>query len=455
MLKNSIAIPLILLLTACAGQSARIAIENSQVAAAPDYQWPHSLGGDALAHLVAEAWRTNPRLDAAMAAVEKARAQAVITGAVRSPQIGLGVEAGRSRASSGSGHSIGNSYGLFGDISWVPDLWGRVAARKRASRADIGASQADLNGVKLLLAGEVARAWFGVQESILQWQLGQRRSDNFAATLAVIEERYRAGLQEALDVYLAKENLATARATELAAQQRADASARVLEALLGRFPAANAIEVDRMNALPGSIPAGIDARVLLRRPDLQAWQQRLVAAEALAAEAAKNRLPAISLTARGGTQSQRLADLLDWDNLVWSLFGNLAQPLFQGGRLKAEQLLANATAREVKANYARAVLVALREVHTALAAEPLLEARVVRQREAVIAATRAAELSLANYRAGLIDIDVLLTSQRRAFAAEATLLTVELDRLLNRVDLYLAIGGDFPSELENTAEASD
>ncbi len=436
---------LVLLLAACAGvpRSGPDPVPASAGTEQPRYRWVEDLGGRQLAALVDEAWRANPGIDAALAAVSRARAQAVIAGAARWPQGQLALDGSRSKSLQLGRHRIFNRFGLAAEVSWIPDLWGRAAARQRASEADLAAAGADLDAARLLLAADVAKQWLRRREALLQWRLAKEKQENFAATLAVISERYRAGLVEALDVYLAKENLATAKAATLAARQKLDAAARALEALLGRFPAGEVATADALDALPGPVPAGLDSRVLLRRPDIHAWRQRLLAAEARSRDAAKNRFPSFSLTARGGTQSSELADLLDWDNLVWSLAAGLVQPLFDGGRLRAEQLLARANEAEVLANYAKAVLGALREVQTALAAEPLLNEQVALQQEAAQMARRAAELSLANYRAGLIDIDALLTAQRRAFASRSALLAAQLARLLNRIDLHLAIGGDF------------
>lgn len=409
----------------------------------PVYRWVSDLGGDRLRALVDEAWHANPDIEAALAAVERARAQAVINGALRLPELQLGINASRARTLQLDGHSINNSYGLAADVSWIPDLWGRASSRYKASLADVEAAAADARAARLMLAADVVKSWLRLQEAALQLALAHQQSGNQAATLQVIDERYRAGLAEALDVYLAKENLATAKAAELGATQKRDAARRVLETLLGRFPRGMIEQKAVLGALPVPVPEGIDSRVLLRRPDISAWRQRFVAAQARSDDAARNRFPTFTLTARGGTQSARFSDLLDWDNLVWSLASGVVQPLFNGGRLRAEQVLAQATARETLANYASAVLRALREVQTTLAAEPLLDARAALQEEAATMATTAADLSLANYRAGLIDINALLTAQRRAFATQSALLSTRLERLLNRVDLHLAIGGDF------------
>lgn len=441
---------MITVLSGCASMQGGLGSKPAAVASEPvsSWRWVSDLGGEPLEALVQEAWRANPDMAAAMASLEKARAQAVMAGAALYPSASLEFSGSRSRTLSVIGRNQRTLLGLTADVSWAPDLWGRIRNQQQAGLEDAAAAVADARGVRLLLAADAVKAWLRAREAALQWHLSQQRAESFAATLQVISERYEAGLAEALDVYLARENLATARAAAVAAQRRQDAGLRVLESLLGRYPAAAVAVSGAQGKLPGSISAGLDARVLLRRPDIQAWQHRLSAANARLADALKNRFATLSLTGRVGTQSTALSDLLDWDNLVWSLLGNLVQPLFQGGRLRAEQLLARAQNREILANYAKTVLQALRDVQTTLAAEPLLNRQLAFQEKAADTADRAAELALSNYRAGLIEIDTLLNTQRRAFSARSALLTTRLDRLLNRVDLHLAIGGDFIGKAE-------
>ena len=177
--------------------------------------------------------------------------------------------------------------------------------------------------------------------------------------------------------------------------------------------------------------------------DLIAAERRLLAAGERLQQARKNRLPSFQLTANGGTSSDELKGLLDPDFLVWSLLGNLVQPVFQGGRLRAEQELALARSDEVLNNYAQTILTALREVETALDAEAYL----ADQENALETATREAKeaelLAREQYAAGLTDIVTLLETQRRSFNSESSLLEINNQRLQNRIDLYLSLGGEF------------
>jgi len=418
-----------------------------------DFDAPH------LQELVASALADNPDLRAAAARVAAARARARIAGAPLLPDAELGLDAARSkqRISGGTSARTSTSFNLEAAVSWDPDVWGRLGNTARAAAVDAEAARADYRGARLLLAADVARSWFAAIEAELQVQLAARTVESFRDSLAVIEERYRAGLNTALDVRLARENVASGENVLATRRRERDAVLRTLEVLLGRYPRA---ELTVAAALPGvrdAVPAGLPAALLERRPDLVAAERRLQAAGERLEEARKNRLPSVRLTASGGTASNQLRELLDWDNLVWSLLAGITQPLFQGGRLSAEQALAQADRGEAWAAYAQAVLVAFREVETALGADVRYVEQEAALRRASEEAGAAADLALARYRQGLTDIVTLLEAQRRAFTAESSRLRTARERLANRVALYLALGGDFgePEQLAQQGDAEE
>ncbi len=410
---------------------------------APPQPWLNDLDDGTLTALVHEALTANPSAEAALARVAAGRARAVIAGAGELPSTTLNLRAARSQRNTNGLELTGNTFDLNLGASWEVDLWQRLAARTHAAVADAAATEQDWRATRLLLAADVADAWYTAAESHLQLRLAAQRVSSFRDTLAVITERYREGLVEALDVRLARENLATAEAGLSARQRSLDAARRGLETLLGRYPAGTLAVLADLPEPRRAVPAGLPSALLERRPDILAASLRVEAAAARHTDASRNRLPGFSLTASGGTASDRLLDLLNWDHLVWSLAAGIVQPLFQGGRLKAEEALAHANDREALANYARTVLTAFREVETALAAEPLLTAQVASQGDAAQEASAAAALALERYRAGLTEIITLLDTQRRAFNTESTRIETRLRRLQNRIELYRALGGDF------------
>jgi outer membrane protein TolC len=196
-------------------------------------------------------------------------------------------------------------------------------------------------------------------------------------------------------------------------------------------------------APPPAVPAGLPSEVLRRRPDVLAAERRLAAQDRRVAAETADLYPRISLTASAGTATDELRDVVDGNFFVWSLLANITQPIFHGGRLRAEVELARARSRELLAAYSQAALRAFTEVESALSVESLLEARERHLREAAISAAAASGLSLDRYQQGIGDLVTVLEAQRRSLGADAALLEVRRLRLATRVNLHLALGGGF------------
>lgn len=401
--------------------------------------WLDDLEDGYLKILVAEAIEGNHTLKAAKARVEGADALSRIAGAPLLPSAEIGLGASRSASDA----STENSFSLAGKISWEADLWGRLGNGARAALYDAEAALADYNAARLSLAAEVGLAWMAIIEARQQEELAVKTGESFRHALNIIEERYRLGLNTALDVRLARTEVASADSDIVRRSRELDGLKRRIEVLTGRYPSAELKAAETLPRIVKPVPAGLPSELLARRPDLVAAELRLSAAGEEFQQAGKNRLPSIRLTAEGGFGSSDLDKLLDWDNLVWNLVAGITQPLFQGGRLKAEEAFARSGHAEALEEYAGAVLLAFNEVETALAAEALYEEQLTSLDEACRESAIAVELALSQYAEGLTDVTTLLQAQRRAFNAKSTSLRTERERLDNRIDLYLALGGDF------------
>lgn len=408
--------------------------------------WLDDLEDDYLKILAKEAIEGNHTLKAAKARVQGAGALSRIAGAPLLPSAEIGVDASRT----GSDTNTENSFSLSGSISWEVDLWGRLSNGARAAVYNEKAAFADYNAARLSLAAEASLAWVAVIEARQQEELAVKTGESFRHALNIIEERYRLGLNTALDVRLARAEVAYADNDIARRRRELDGLKRRIEVLMGRYPSA---ELDATKTLPRimkPVPTGLPSELLGRRPDLVAAELRLNSAGEELQQAGKNRLPSIRLTAGGGFSSSDLDELLDGDNLLWNLVAGITQPIFQGGILKAEEALARNAHAEALEEYAGAVLLAFREVETALAAEVLYEEQLTFLDEACMESTIAAELALSQYAEGLTDIATLLQAQQRAFNAKSTSLRTERERLDNRIDLYLALGGDFLTDDKGT-----
>ncbi len=414
--------------------------------------WLQDFDSPVLTALVDEAVQSNFNLAAAAARVRAARARAKITNADRLPQIELEFSSQRTKnLFQGAMTSEGitrNRFTVDAGISWEADIWDRLGNLTRAAVADASATAADYRAARLSLAAQVARAWFAAIEAKQQRKLSRTVADYFRQSLEVTEARYRLGIGSSLDVRLSRANVAGAGADLAQRKRELDAAVRDLDTLLGRYPDGKLELPEELPVLARKVPTGLPSGLLERRPDLIAARDRLTASSERVHEANKNMLPRLQLTASGGTVSDDFNKILDFDSIVWSLFAGLTQPIYQGGRLKAQRILAMADNREVWAQYAQAVLDAFREVESTLAAESLF----AQQEEAL---TNAAEESLEaalqafdQYGRGLSDIITLLESQRRAVTSESSRLLIARLRLENRVNLYLALGGSFNKDSE-------
>ena len=218
---------------------------------------------------------------------------------------------------------------------------------------------------------------------------------------------------------------------------------RALELLLGRYPAAEITVAERLSPMPLPVPIGMPSQLLERRPDVVAAERRVAAAFDRVGEARAAQLPRISLTAGGSSVSSRLIELKDTSNPIWSFGANLIAPLYQGGALRAQVEIRSAEQKQAVADYARTGQRAFGEVESALAAENAL-----RDREGILDATnrdseRALELAQIQYRVGSADLRVVEQNQLALYAARTSRLRVQTERLAQRVNLYLALGGGF------------
>ena len=267
-----------------------------------------------------------------------------------------------------------------------------------------------------------------------------------------MRDRFEAGIRPALDLRLALLNVSNAEAQLDQRRQQLDASRRQLDVLLGRYADGTLPTPENLPATPSNVPGGLPADLVSRRPDLVAAERRITSARQRWQVARGELYPRISLTSNAGTATSALQELINGNFGVWSLLGNIVQPLFQGGRLRAGVDRAEARTAEELAVYANTALLAFSEVETALAAEEFLTGR---QRFLATSAeqSRAAEaLADDRYRTGLDDYITVLESQRLALQAEGDLIAARRQRLENRVDLYLALGGGFDQESATSTE---
>ncbi len=340
------------------------------------------------------------------------------------------------------------NYRLTISASWEVDLWGRLRDLNLADDADLAAVRASFRGARLSLAAATSRAWVNLIAAEQQLDLAEVTLDSFERNLRISERNYKGTGQGALDVQFGRTNVAAAKRAVESSRLVRDDAARTLETLTGRYPSGRTRAGAELPELKRSVPSGIPAELLERRPDLASARAAVYASARRADASRKSLLPSISLSGSAGTPTSRFSDLLDPDWLVASIAANLAQNLYSGGQLTNEARAALERNQAAVHDYRQAALDAFREVESALAAEvSLAEQERYLQRE-VEQAALAERQSSRDYADGIEGSDILdvLEAQRRANNARSSLIRLRSDRLRNRIDLHLALGGDFSTK---------
>ncbi len=403
--------------------------------------WLVSFNDSALTALVTEALAFNADLQVAAARVEQASGYVKVASGALWPEVGV---AGITGVNSGGG---GGLEGIWLNASLELDIWGRLRYGRAAAEQQAAAFVADYAYARQSLAATVAKSWFLAIEAGLQRAIAQEAVRSTDALLRVAQDRLRVGNGNEQAVAEARASAGTyrdrLREIELAREQ----ALRALELLVGRYPGAEIAVADRLSSMPPPAPVGMPSELLERRPDVIAAERRVAAAFDRVGEARAAMLPRISLTAGGSSVTSELVVLKDTSNPIWSFGGNLVAPLYQGGVLRAQVEIRSAEQKQAVAEYARAGQRAFGEVENALAAENALRDRYVILEATIRDSARALELSQVQYRVGAVDLRAVEQNQLALYSARIALLRVQTERLAQRVNLYLALGGGFDLHL--------
>jgi NodT family efflux transporter outer membrane factor (OMF) lipoprotein len=411
---------------------------RGETSGVPAAGWLATFGEPQLDALVREADRYNADLQVAAARVEQAAGYAKLAGATIYPAVNLLARGGGKLGGDQSGLS---GVGLF--ASWELDIWGRVRAERAAGAEQYEAAVADAFYARQSIAATTAKSFMLAVEARLQLAIAADIVRASEQAIGLARDRLRVGASDEYDVALAEANLATARD---AARQLAlgyEQARRALETLVGRYPAAELEVPATLPRVPGPIPVGLPSELLERRPDVIAAERRIAAAFHRVAEAKAARLPKFALTAGVTSISSELFVLQNHANPVLSLGANLAAPIFNGYALEAQVDIRNAEQQLAIAEYGRVGLRAFGEVETALSSEFTADEREAILARSVASNARTLELAQVRYRVGSGDLRAVLQQNVALYGARTALLQVQTERLVQRVNLHLALGGSF------------
>lgn len=408
-------------------------------------EWWRIYEDPTLDELELRALDANQDLRAAAARVLQARAAAGVARGTYWPQAAVGGSVTRERNSTTTDNVLPNSltttYRAPLEASWELDLFGRVRRLNEGARAELEASAALFEVVRLSLTADVATNYFTLVA--LEQELASVRNtvDLRRRAADLIAARVRSGTAADLDLARAETELAVTEAEQVALWRQRSAVLNALAVLVGEPASSFELEIASRRLAVPEVPVGLPSELLERRPDVAAAERALAAANARIGVAKAAFFPAISLTGFAGQASGDIDRLFDSDSRIWSIGPRLYLPIFQGGRNRANLARSRAAYEEAVAEFRQRVLVAFREVQDALTATKLLNEQSAAQARALEAARRTAARAQTRYDAGFVSYLEVIDAQRSVYALERSDAQLAAQRANARVALIKALGG--------------
>jgi len=416
-------------------------------------EWWNAFNDPTLSSLVEMALRSNLDLRQAEARIRQARASRGVAGAPLLPQVDATALYQKSQGSSeaaggGAIATVGGVQKLFQvglDASWEIDVFGGTRRSIEAATADLRAAVEDRRDVLIILAGDVGTNYFNLRGFQQQIAIARKNLEAQKKTAQITHKRFAAGFISRLDVANADAQVSTTEAQIPFLESQARSAIYNLGVLLGKQPAV--LEKDLaitapIPTTPPEIPVGLPSDLVRRRPDIRRAEARIHAATARIGVATADLFPRFNLTGSLGISANDLTRVGNVSSSkFWSFSPSVTWPVFAGGRIYWNIKLQDALQEETLAAYEKTVLIALKDVETALVAYAKEQERYRSLAEAVINNRKAVDLAMKLYVAGKTDFLNVLTAQRSLYTNEDALTQSTRTLATNLVALYKALGG--------------
>jgi outer membrane protein, multidrug efflux system len=418
-----------------------------------DANWWKIYADPTLEKLVEEALVRNADLAIAAARITEAEAQLGLARTNLSPTIYADGGRSRNRTSAKSGQfqegmpleTTSNRAAL--NLSYELDFWGKFRRANEAARAELLATQAARDTVRLSLVSQVVQGHYNLVALDARVAATQRTLERGREALRLLTKQFDVGMISRFDLQQRSAEVDAVEAQLPPLMRDRAAQERALAVLLGRAPrevvdANIRREGDRANAtaLGLAAPAGMPSELLLARPDLREAEQRLVAANARIGVARAAYFPSITLTGAIGSESAQLSDLFSGPARTWNFAGNITQALWGAGRLMREEDIAEARQKVAVEQYRSAVINAFREVQDAVGAQSAAREVFVTETRRVESLKQSYALAKLRFENGISSQLDLIDNERQLIAAEHN--RIEAERALRAAiaDLYRALG---------------
>jgi len=414
-----------------------------------DEQWSAVYREPELQKLIGKALANNYDLRIAAQRILEQQAQVRITRSQEFPSItvggtGIGAALPSSLGTQISSPLVNGSINV--SAAWTPDFWGLYRKQTEAARAQLLAQTWAQRAVRLTLVQQVAAAYLEIRALDAQLEITRETIKVRQDSVDLTKTLEGGGSVPLSDLRQAEQLLfaATSEVPQLEEQIQQQENAVAL--LLGENP--GPIAHQDPNALsppPQDLPTGLPSQLLERRPDIQQAEASLIAANAQIGVARAQFFPSLSISASGGVGGDSLSSIFDPAGKTIYGIGTLAQPLFEGGKLRGQLRLSQETQKEMVLNYQKTIAGAFRDVSNALIALNKQRAYREQQEKLVEAAKDATRLARLRYQGGSTGYLEVLTTDSNLFAAQLNLVSAQQGEALSLVQLYSALGGGWQS----------
>jgi NodT family efflux transporter outer membrane factor (OMF) lipoprotein len=348
---------------------------------------------------------------------------------------------GTSGASAVKGRTTISDFSLPFDVSWEPDLWGRV--RNTVSEYQFAAqvSGADLENERLTEQAALAEYYFELRGQDALQDVYNRTVEADRQSLELTRGLYETGIANAEAVAQADVTLKEAEAARIGIATNRALYEHAMATLIGKPASSFSMPVKLLTTPVPAIPVGVPSQLLQRRPDIAAAERSMAQANALIGVEKAAYYPTLSLTGSGGLQSSAIAKLFSLPGLLWSLGASATETIFDAGLRNATVAQYTATYNADVAAYKQTVLTAFQQVEDYIAALRVTSQQIARQNEAVDAAQRYLEIATARYQTGLDPYLNVLVAQTTLLSDQQTLVTLRVSEMTAAVQLIQALGG--------------
>ena len=327
------------------------------------------------------------------------------------------------------------------DVSWAPDLWGKIRNEVRVEEYAAQVSAADLQLEKLTEQSSLAEYYFEIRgQDMLQQILDQTVTADQKA-LDATQGSYDAGVGDYISVVEAKSTLASAQSAQINVGLLRAQYQHAIAMLLGKVATDFSIPVRPMIYNPPAIPIGVPSQLVERRPDVAAAERTLAEANATIGIGYGAFFPQLTLSGSGGTEASNIARIADWPSRFWSIGVSASQIIFDGGLYRAQLHQYEAIYNADLAGYRQTTLTAFQQVEDALSATRIYSRQVLQQQVAEKSAQQFVDLETQRYQSGVDPYVDVVTAQTTLLGDQQTLNALEVDQMISTVQLVQALGG--------------